>query len=63
MFSRFYEGEGSLSNDNITENIFRISISQNDGTPLDIGQKIWGNMLEKELDFVDPSGKKETWKN
>ena len=40
-FAGFYEGEGSISNDTNNRNRLRISISQNDKTPLEIGQNIW----------------------
>ena len=47
-FAGFYEGEGTIVNDISNRNKLRISISQNDRTPLDIG-KIYGVVqLEKE---------------
>ena len=39
-FAGFYEGEGSVSNDTHNRNRIRLSISQNDKTPLEIGKKI-----------------------
>jgi hypothetical protein len=44
-FAGFYEGEGSISNDISNRNRIRISISQNDITPLIQGQKIWGGNI------------------
>lgn len=46
-FAGFYEGEGSISNDTNNRNRLRISISQNDKTPLEIGQNIWGGFIRK----------------
>ena len=37
-FCGFYEGEGSISNDMSNNNKLRLSIAQNDSTPLEIGQ-------------------------
>ena len=44
-FAGFYEGEGSISNDINNRNRLRISVSQNDVTPLEIGQSIWGGFI------------------
>ena len=44
-FAGFYEGEGSISNDISNRNRLRVSISQNDPTPLKIGQGIWGGYV------------------
>ena len=44
-FAGFYEGEGSISNDISNRNKLRVSISQNDPTPLKIGQEIWGGKV------------------
>lgn len=44
-FSGFYEGEGSITN-NMK---FRVNISQNDKTPLELGQKIWGGSIRKRV--------------
>lgn len=44
-FAGFYEGEGSVSNDISNNMRLRVSISQNDRTPLDIGQKYWGGTI------------------
>ena len=46
-FCAFYEGEGSISNDKSNYNRFRISISQNDITPLELGKSIWGGCIRK----------------
>lgn len=46
-FAGFYEGEGSISNDIHNRNRLRLSIAQNDRTPLDIGQKMWGGVVRE----------------
>ena len=43
----FYEGEGSISNDISNNCRLRMSISQNDPTPLIKAQKIWGGSIRK----------------
>lgn len=48
-FAGFYEGEGSISNDINNRNRLKIVISQNDKTPLDIGQKIWGGSIRERI--------------
>jgi hypothetical protein len=48
-FSAFYEGEGSISNDINNGNRFRLSISQNDVTPLVLGQSVWGGNIRKRI--------------
>lgn len=48
-FTGFYEGEGYVSNDISNRNRLRMGISQNDKTPLEIGQKIWGGSLRKRV--------------
>ncbi len=48
-FAGFYEGEGSLSNDKTNNNRLRLSISQNDKTPLILGQKIWGGIIRERI--------------
>ena len=48
-FCGFYEGEGSVSNDMSNNNKLRLSIAQNDITPLLIGQKIWGGNICKRI--------------
>jgi hypothetical protein len=48
-FCGFYEGEGSISNDKSNNNRLRLSISQNDRTPLDIALKIWGGTIQKRI--------------
>lgn len=56
-FAGFYEGEGSISNDINNRNRLRISIAQNDRTPLDIGQKIWGGCVRERIRKSPASGK------
>jgi len=46
-FCGFYEGEGSVSNDIGNNNRLRLSISQNDPTPLEIAKKLWGGAITK----------------
>nr|QBK91798.1 MAG: hypothetical protein LCPAC304_01360 [Pithovirus LCPAC304] len=46
-FAGFYEGEGSISNDKANGNRLRLSISQNDPTPLYLAQRIWGGYIRK----------------
>lgn len=48
-FAGFYEGEGSICNDISNNMKFRIIISQNDKTPLEIGQAIWGGSIRKRI--------------
>lgn len=48
-FAGFYEGEGSISNDKTNRNRIKVTISQNDRTPLDIGQKIWGGFVRERI--------------
>ena len=48
-FAGFYEGEGSISNDKSNNNRLRLSISQNDRTPLDKALKIWGGSILKRV--------------
>jgi len=48
-FAGFYEGEGSISNDKTNRNRFKITIAQNDRTPLDIGQTIWGGYVRERI--------------
>jgi hypothetical protein len=48
-FAGFYEGEGCISNDIHNRNRLKISIAQNDRTPLDIGQKIWGGYVRERV--------------
>jgi len=48
-FCGFYEGEGSITNDMSNNNKLRLSIAQNDITPLEIGQKIWGGNIQKRI--------------
>jgi uncharacterized Zn-finger protein len=56
-FCGFYEGEGSISNDVGNRNRLRISISQNDRTPLDIGKKRWGGFIRERI-RTSPSSNK-----
>lgn len=46
-FAGFYEGEGSVSNDKSNNNKLRLSVSQNDRTPLDMAHKRWGGTVLK----------------
>ena len=55
-FAGFYEGEGSVSNDIHNRNKIRLNISQNDKTPLVLGQTIWGGTI-RERTRITPSGK------
>lgn len=44
-FCAFYEGEGSVSNDKSNNNRLKLSISQNDKTPLELGKTLWGGNI------------------
>lgn len=48
-FAGFYEGEGSISNDVSNNMKFRVSITQNDKTPLELGQKLWGGSIRERI--------------
>ena len=48
-FAGFYEGEGSISNDISNRNRLKITIAQNDRTPLDIGKSIWGGSIRERI--------------
>lgn len=48
-FAGFYEGEGCIFNDVGNRNKIRVSISQNDKKPLEIGQKIWGGHISHRI--------------
>lgn len=48
-FCGFYEGEGCVSNDKSNNNRLKLSIAQNDRTPLDIGQSIWGGSVRERI--------------
>ena len=48
-FCGFYEGEGSISNDKSNNNRLRLSISQNDITPLELGKSIWGGNIRQRI--------------
>ncbi len=56
-FCGFYEGEGSISNDKSNNNRLRLSVSQNDITPLELGQKLWGGTIRKRVRLSPASGK------
>ncbi|VBB17662.1 hypothetical protein YASMINEVIRUS_125 [Yasminevirus sp. GU-2018] len=45
-FCGFYEGEGWISNDSSNNNRIRVGIAQNDRTPLDLGQRLWGGTVK-----------------
>lgn len=45
----FYEGEGCVSNDKSNNNRLKLSIAQNDRTPLDAGQAIWGGSVRERI--------------
>ena len=44
-FTGFYEGEGTVSNDKSNNNRLRLSVSQNDNTPLKLIQQRWGGSI------------------
>lgn len=46
-FTGFYEGEGSISNDKSNNNRLRLSVSQNDITPLNKAMEEWGGSVIK----------------
>lgn len=48
-FCGFYEGEGWVSNDKSNNNRLRLGLAQNDITPLEIAQKIWGGRIRKRV--------------
>jgi len=48
-FAAFYEGEGCICNDINNRNRLRIMISQNDKTPLILGQSIWGGTVKEKI--------------
>ena len=48
-FCGFYEGEGCVSNDKSNNNRLKLSIAQNDRTPLDLGQTIWGGNVRERI--------------
>ncbi len=48
-FAGFYEGEGCISNDISNNMKYRVSISQNDKTPLEAGKKIWGGSIRERI--------------
>tara|TARA_B100000989_G_C19456906_1_gene434419 strand:+ start:311 stop:880 length:570 start_codon:yes stop_codon:yes gene_type:complete len=55
-FAGFYEGEGSVSNDSNNRNKLRLSISQNDPTPLLMAKEKWGGFIRKRK-RITPKGK------
>jgi hypothetical protein len=48
-FCGFYEGEGCVSNDKSNNNRLKLSIAQNDRSPLDVGQTIWGGAVRQRV--------------
>ena len=48
-FCGFYEGEGWVSNDISNNNRIRVGIAQNDITPLEIAQRLWGGHIRKRV--------------
>lgn len=48
-FAGFYEGEGCICNDISNRNRITVSISQNDKTPLVLGQQIWGGSIRERI--------------
>ena len=48
-FTGFYEGEGTIVNDISNSYRIRISVSQNDISPLLEAQKIWGGNIRKRI--------------
>lgn len=46
-FAGFYEGEGTVCNDKSNNNRIRVSVAQNDNTPLLKAKEIWGGSLVK----------------
>lgn len=48
-FAGFYEGEGHICNDTSNYNYLRVGIDQNDRTPLDIAQKLWGGTVRVRI--------------
>jgi hypothetical protein len=56
-FCGFYEGEGWICSDKGNCNRLRLGIAQNDKTPLEIGQNIWGGSIKKRIRKSPASGK------
>lgn len=54
-FCGFYEGEGWVSNDISNNNRLRLGIAQNDKTPLELAQTIWGGKIKHRV-RVSPAG-------
>lgn len=48
-FTGFYEGEGSVSNDKSNNNRLKLSVSQNDITPLIKAKQVWGGKIYKRI--------------
>jgi rubredoxin len=48
-FCAFYEGEGCVCNDITNNNRLRVSISQNDVAPLELGKSIWGGFIRHRV--------------
>lgn len=66
----FYEGEGSISNDISNNNRLRLSISQNDVTPLEKALKTSTVKLDRkfkcklcEKEYASPSGRTRHFKS
>ena len=55
-FCGFYEGEGCICNDKSNNMRYRVCISQNDRTPLNIGQARWGGTIRERV-RISPTGK------
>jgi len=48
-FAGFYEGEGTISNDIGNNNRIRLSVAQNDITPLEKAKALWGGWITKRV--------------
>lgn len=48
-FCGFYEGEGWVSNDVTNNNRLRVGIAQNDKSPLELAQRIWGGTIRQRV--------------
>jgi len=48
-YAGFYEGEGCICNDTSNSNHIRVSIAQNDNTPLIRAEEIWGGSIQKRI--------------
>jgi hypothetical protein len=45
----FYEGEGTIANDISNNNKLRMSVAQNDPSPLYMAQKVWGGSVRQRI--------------